>query len=429
MNRKVYLATHALFLLFLVSVIFSLRAISSISIAAILLTGIISRLFTKTRSFNSKYRVYFLAGCATLFLLQVIAIFYTKDTSEGWNSVRIKTGLMITPLAVYVSSWLDASMQRKLLYQYCVVLVIASLFCLGIAFSNYMESGKVDEFFYHNLVSPLAQHAIYFSLLVLFGIIFLLEAIKNNQFIYSPYFNFFLVIYLSIVLLLLSSKLVITFYLVYLFFAFLAMLKKGKFPRLVNMGLPGLVIVAFVLLFAIPNPVSQRFYDIAKGNINILKQEKFKPSDYFNGLQFRLLQWKFVPEILSESKRWWIGVGPGDSQSYLDEKYLSKNMYSGDPARGTRGYLIYNTHNQFLETTLQTGIIGLIVLIATCYFMLKMAVQQNTRLTIVTVLVLLTFLSTEAPFETQYGIIIFMFFPMFLTAADYFGKNSEKPSS
>ena len=91
-------------------------------------------------------------------------------------------------------------------------------------------------------------------------------------------------------------------------------------------------------------------------------------------------------------------------------------MYSGDSAKGTRGYLVYNTHNQFLQTLLQTGIIGLVVLIATCLCMLKMAIEQKSRLTIFITIALLAWLFAESPFETQYGIMIFTFFPMLFTS-------------
>jgi len=207
------------------------------------------------------------------------------------------------------------------------------------------------------------------------------------------------------------------------------MLKKNKVPGLSGAGLFILVVLAILLVFAVPNPVSKRFNEIIKGDIMIVTQDKFKPGDYFNGLQFRLLQWRFVPEILTENKSWWTGVGTGDAQTYLNEKYLSKNMYAGDPAKGTRGYLAYNTHNEFLQITLQTGIIGFLILIASSFCMMKMAANQKSRLAIFTTLALLVWLFTESVFETQYGIMIFTVFPMFLTAADIFKREIGKPSS
>ena len=98
-------------------------------------------------------------------------------------------------------------------------------------------------------------------------------------------------------------------------------------------------------------------------------------------------------------------------------------MYTGDPVRGDSGYLIYNTHNQFLETILQNGIIGLSVFLMICFSLVKMAVLKKNRMTSFIILLLLAWLFTESVFETQYGIIIFTFFPLFV--AD--GKT-EKPT-
>ena len=98
-------------------------------------------------------------------------------------------------------------------------------------------------------------------------------------------------------------------------------------------------------------------------------------------------------------------------------------MYSGEPGRGDRGYLIYNTHNQFLETILQNGIIGLSVLLIICFSLVKMAANEKNRVTSFIILLLLAWLFTESAFETQYGIIIFTFFPLFVTT----GKI-EKPT-
>src|SRR4030095_7152012 len=236
-NKTFYLTTHILYLFLFASLIFSLRALSSMSIAAILLTGMIANQFASAGVHKINYKIYFLVGCTLLFLLQVISLLYTKDINEGWNSVRIKTGLVITPLAIYLSRCLDSTLLKKLLMQYCLMLTVASLFCLGVAFFRYNESGNVSVFFYHSLVSPISQHAIYFSLLALIGLIFLLETIGRNNRFFTRSFQLGLLIYLSIFLLLLSSKLVISFYLVYLLSIFIVMLKKNKVPGLSGAGL------------------------------------------------------------------------------------------------------------------------------------------------------------------------------------------------
>jgi len=414
---------HILYLVFFSSLIFSFRAVTSISITTILFSGIFLTRSAFSVVFQKKTHHLFLAGCFLFFLLQVISLLYTNDMQQGWNNVRIKTGLIITPLAVLVSFYLNAATRKKLFSHYCLILIAATLYCLYFSFFNFRETHDSSLFFYHALVSPLNQHAIYFSLLVAIALIFLLESIAKKEFLIARPFHIFLSIYLSAFLVLLSSKLVIAFFVFYLVYYFLNLLKKDKMNRLAVASLSMLCIIIATLFFTIRNPVSERFYEIIKGDIKIITQERFDQGDYFNGLQFRLLQWRFVGEILTENKRWLIGVSPGDAQTVLNNKYISKNMYTGDPARGDHGYLIYNTHNQFLETILQNGIIGLSVFLIICFSLVKMAVHQKNRVTSFIILLLLTWLFTESVFETQYGIIIFTFFSLF--AAD--GKT-EKPA-
>jgi O-antigen ligase len=330
--------------------------------------------------------------------------------------VRIKAGLLITPLAIFCSAYLTQDTRKKLFSHYCLVLAAATLYCLLISFLNYRETNDSSLFFYHSLAIPLKQHAIYFSLLIVIGLIFLIESIGKKDFLFNRVFHNCLIIYLSVFLFLLSSKLVIAFYLFYLFYYFIKLFQKTKLNRLAIAGSIVLCISVVSFIFVLGSPIRERFYDILKGNIKVVTQDKFKQADYFNGLQFRLLQWRFVPEILTENKRWWIGVSPGDAQDLLNKKYISKNMYTGDPVKGSRGYLIYNTHNQFLETLLQNGIIGLPVLLMVCFSLLKMAAEKKSRMISFVIILLIAWLFTESAFETQYGIIIFTFFPLFISA-------------
>jgi len=407
---------QVLFLVFFASVIFSLRAVTSMSLGVMLLSGFLIKRSAGSSLLQKKNKNLFLAGCALLFLLQFIALFYTNDRQAGWNNIRIKTGLLVTPFASFLFSSITITSTKKLLSHYCLILVGASLCCLCISFLNFQETNNTSIFFYHALVSSINQHAVYLSVLTAIGLVFLLERIMKKEFIINRLTHTSLVIYLSGFLFLLSSKLVIAFYIIYLVYYFVHLLQKNKLRRLAIAGSFILCFIILGLLFTTRNPVKERFSDVFRGNIKLITQENFTEGDYFNGLQFRLLQWRFVTEILTENKRWWQGVSPGDAQTLLTKKYLSKNMYAGDPAKGDRGYLIYNTHNQFLETLLQNGIIGLIVLLLICFSLFKMMIQEKNRIASVSILLLLAWLFTESVFETQYGIVIFTFFPLFLSA-------------
>jgi O-antigen ligase len=147
---------------------------------------------------------------------------------------------------------------------------------------------------------------------------------------------------------------------------------------------------------------------------------------YFNALQLRLLEFRFAYEILEERKAWVFGVSPGDSQALLDEKYVATNMYIGDPAEGPhrkiRGFIGYNFHNQYLETLVRGGLIGLVSLMAIFVSLFAGARRLNTREGWFVVLTLAVFFIPEAPLTMQHGVFLFCFFPLLLF---YGPKNAE----
>jgi O-antigen ligase len=407
--------TYFLYLIFFASLICSFRAISSISILLMFATGIAKNKLEIKSFLHKNVKNPFFICCVLLFFIHVAALAYTSDLQKGWHYVQLASGLVFVPLAVCCTNYINANTRSKLLSHYCLVLFGACLYCLGSAIVHYLRSGDPSFFFYHALVAPFHQHAVYFSVLVFIALVFLAEAMLEDRFIFNKSFHTSLIIFLSIFLFLLSSKFVIIFFLLYLLYYFILFIKKRAGNRIWIRSLFSLLVVVSSLALIIQNPVSNRFHDIFNGDLAIVEQEKFNPGNYFNGVQFRLLQWKLTGEILTDNKRWWYGVSPADAQAFLDQKYISKKMYTGDPEKGTTGYLGYNTHNQFLETLLQCGITGLIALLAVCASLVRIAVKKRKRLVSFVVLLLLTWLFSESVLETQFGIMIFTFFPLFLS--------------
>lgn len=392
------------YLVFLFSIIFSLRAISSIAIGFILIAALVRNKHFKKSFFNKKNFSLFLTGCLLLFLLQSLSLLYTTDISEGLKLLQRSSALVFVPFAISCSnSFLTAEKRRNLLSYFSIFLSAASLYCLGIACINYKAGAPVSTFFYHDLVKPISQHAIQFSILVFMALIFLIESNKTNL---SKY----IIVILSVVLILLSSKLVICFYVGYLFWFFFSkhLLRSNAF----------IVVLLFVGMIATvlvtSNPVSNRFKEIFSGNSLLFEQKKFDPGIYFNGIQFRLLQWRFTYEILSEHHAWILGLSPGDAQTALDKKYVETGMYTGIPGTDKKGFLGYHTHNQFLQCLLENGILGLLIFLLISCSLITMAARSRSRIVKSFVLLILIYCFTDAPLETQYGLVIFTFFPVFL---------------
>ena len=404
---------QALYLGLFISLTCSFRAITSIVIVLLLIAGLVKNWMETKTLFNQNLKNTFLYGCVLFFLIHFIALLCKGNKQEGWLDLLVKTGVVLTPLAVCCTNFINEAKRKKLSHYFIVIVAAVALYCLGVALWKFYQSGDVSFFFYHLLVKPVNGHAGYYSVLVFIALLFLTEVQTRNDFkIRFLYVS--LIIFLSIFLFLLSSKLVIGFYFLYLVIYFMALIKNSSGKRFLFIGLLILLISGSIIALTTTNPVSRRFSDIMNGNLKVLEMDKFNPGMYFNGIQFRLLQWRFTAEILNENDGWWIGVGPGNAQHLLDQKYISTNMYIGEPARGDHGFLGYNTHNQFLETLLKTGIPGVVVLLFICFTLIKMAWQQKKREIRFIVALLLIWLLTESVLERQYGILIFTFFPLFL---------------
>lgn len=414
-NNSLSLVIYVLYIFFFTSLIFSLRAVSSISIGLILLTGFFLNKLETGSFISDDLKKPFITCCAVYFLLQFTSLFNSHNMAEDWRQIRLKAGLVLIPLAVCCCTYINSVTRRKLLACYSFLLAAAGFYCITIAFIHYTNTNDTTHFFYHSLVSPLKQHAVYFSLLVFVDLLFLLETVKARKWLFNRVIHLILVFFFSFLLILLSSKLVIIFYGVYLVFYFPTLREIIKINKYLVASFIVFVFAGMSLLFLTNNPVSNRFKELVKGDLTIVQQDSYHPADYFTGLQFRLLQWKLVPEILNENKSWWTGVGAGNAQQLLGQKYISKNMYRGIPGTADIGYLAYNTHNQLLESLLKNGIPGAVFFLFICFSLLQIAWRNKNRVVRFTILLLLVYAFNESILETQYGILIFAFFPLFLS--------------
>jgi O-antigen ligase len=406
------------YLLFFTGLIFSFRALSSMSTGLLVITGMI---YTRRQSglfFPPGLKSFFFLACTGYLLLQAVLFMMYDNTVRGSQELLLKTGLAGIPLAVYYTTGFAARYKKKLISAYLLILAAGALYCLLRTTFYYADSGDRSHFFYHALVQPLKQHAVYFSLLVFFAITCLLNGYTKRSWYINKAVHLSLSIFFLCFLVLLSSKLVLSFTVLTVAYFLYINLRTEENNRKLIIIATILFISGLFLLFSTRNPVSNRFTEMLKGDIGMAQREHFRTDEYFNGLQFRLLQWKLVPEILTEMNAWPTGVGAGRSQNLLTGKYIEKNMYTGEPGDLVKGYGLYNTHNQWLESLLKNGIAGLILLLLMNLALLRLAWKKKKRIISFTVILLLFYSFAEAILETQYGLVLYLFFPLFFSVED-----------
>ena len=393
----------------LVSLAFSVRILNSLSLIILVVVTLIhpNRLKFLKKAFSDRYFIF----CLLLYAVKIAGIFYTDHLPESLKQITGKGIWLAIPFFFCANGALPVkTMHRLMIYFSCAILIV-SMACLVIALAGYSEVHDSKVFFYHELVRPFKHHAVLFSFYLLFCIIYWIESglslSKNKVF---RTFVLSLIIYFYFFIFLLSSKLVILIALGYLLYAMVVTIKK-KSGYVIIIGTL-LIITSISAILLTNNPVKRRFSDAISGNVYLFKQDKFSPDIYFNGVQLRLLIWRFTYEILQQDNAWLIGVSTGDAQHELNRRFEETNVYLGDGEKDKLGYRVFNCHNVFLQTTLESGLIGLCFLLGIIFTFLIQAFKKQDKLAMIFFLAILAFCFTESVLSSQYTILLFMFFPL-----------------
>lgn len=377
-------------------------------------------------AFHSKFFLAFLA----LVLIDVIGFIFTHNQVEGLKIISRETSLVAIALAVCGGPFADAGDYRRLLTGYCLILFAAGIYCLYNAFHHYhhMPVKDISVFFYHPLTAPIGENAVFFSVYVIFGLLFLLYqpiAMGAAPAWLRKSIQLLLLLFFTALIVLLSSKLLlVVLLLVLVTFVFQRYYAARSYVTLTMIGMGGVLIMAWILISA--NPVKKRYLDLEHGDISMVKQDTFDYNTVFNGAQIRLLQWRYANEIMHEHHAWVFGVMAGDSQDFLNEKYTQAHMFMGIPHTKQHGFTNYNFHNQYVETTVRAGLIGLAALLYICWLMLELVARQRTAATAFTILTLLAICTTQSFLTLQHGVFAFVFMPLVLLYSPH-GKSATLP--
>ncbi len=119
----------------------------------------------------------------------------------------------------------------------------------------------------------------------------------------------------------------------------------------------------------------------------------------WNSIRYRVVEWQAGWEAISHA--WLIGAGTGDGQQQLSNFYASH----GSPALA----LGYNAHNQYLQTGIELGITGVVVLLV-CMWPGARGLAQRNPAHVAFIILILLMCCTESMFARQKGIVFFTLF-------------------
>ena len=335
------------------------------------------------------------------YLLHLMSMIYTENTSVGWNDLLLKVSIFLLPLFMMSTSFISRQKSFQILKVFALLMMVMAASDLVLSFLDYRERGNSDAFFYVGLTHfiPGQPHYVswYYSMALFISLYHILNGC-NKKFLWCLGS-----ILLTVSLVLLTSR---AFYIAFsvVFLASVIKAYKSSFLSKQNLGLIFLGLGLFVIgIISIPN-TSKRIND-AKNEVKSLMGTSTK---YTNP---RIYLWKHSVEIIAEEPL--LGYGVGDAKKILIGTFKEKNI----PFSGNN----YNFHNQYLQSWTEVGILGVILLM----FMLLRPFFEKVQHPLFLIFLGLTLIGfmTESMLERQAGVVFFAF--MYPLLSGLRGKEVE----
>ncbi len=336
------------------------------------------------------------------FLLQLIA--FCRFPADNHLSIEEKISLVIAPVLLFIlisdsiHYWHTAA--RGFVYG----TIAATLWCLFSALAKWLHSPDPDLFFYHRYSAALGLNAVYFSFYLLIAIAYIIPHVfQKPASAYSRYGGM-AALFLYVNLLLLSSKLLIVggscLLLLLVFRSTKARIYRGMAFTIIT--------GACLLLFLTDNPIKNRYAAIDMNNPDAVLSGKDFKGFPFDGLSFRLLMWRMGNEAVNENRAWITGLQGGRYHLFLNEKIIKYRLPEGKGIGRHKDYVNYNMNNQYMESYMQFGIAGVVVLMGILLYLICSALYHHDDLLIFTTALFTLAFLTESVLEMQSGILPFV---------------------
>ncbi|MEY3450787.1 MAG: hypothetical protein RL711_612 [Bacteroidota bacterium] len=344
---------------------------------------------------NNYYQYLFFA----LYVWYIVGLLYTQNLSYGGALIETMLSLFAFPLIFSSLPTFRRNVVDLVLdfYVYCAFLM--AVFCLGKAYYHYAACADIDLLYYHKLAKNVDFSAIYLSLYVAMAYFIVLlqwlpKAIAGS--LKSKMLTLALLGFFFLFLILLSSKMIIacvTALTMVLVFIRILPHKASLKSILISMA----ILIGVIAVIANLKVTRQRFQNVE------LKAFKYTDVDV-NGLTGRIAMWTCAKDVIKN--HWWLGVGTGDIDDALIAEYHIKDFRVGY-------FWKYNAHNQYIQTLLGQGLIGLCLLLALFVIPFIHGWQKRDYLYLSFCILFFSLCITETTFTNVKGLSFFSFFNSF----------------
>ncbi len=345
-----------------------------------------------------------------LYITYAIYSIFTRHPDWASKSAEYKLSFIIFPLLFSFKSSYH-QFKNIVLSGFIFGLLTLLIFCYVQAFSCFSISGDPACMYANNFVYE--HHPTYASAFFSFGIAVL-------WYLYAVKFIFFKNILIPILgtIAFSSAILFCTSLSGFLFILLLAgsTIIYFLFKKLKKIYAFAILAIFPFLLWMVVNYVPQiegeynnaKFYadQYVENPTEFVKSR----SESMSGSEVRLVMWTAAYNVMIKYP---FGVGTGNVDDVLAVELRNLKQSHMIPYE-------YNPHNQFLQTAIETGILGLLFLVFIVLYGIYLGIKKRNFLLIIVVASLGFNMLFESMLQRQSGIVFYTFMICFLIATDYF---------
>ncbi len=326
------------------------------------------------------------------YLLFLFGYLISENKQEALVDLRVKLYLLLIPIFWAAAISFTKKEIQKILLCFVISCILFAIFALAVAGYHFFVTGE-NKFYYIDLVSFTFLHPSYIGMFEAFAFIIIsIDLIKGwSQFSNKRKWAYLSVLlFLTLFIFLLTAKMAIASLFIFGNIAFFILAKNNLGRKYALLIILSCNIIALTALLSLP-----------------YTRERFKllftydEVAYANSVNSRSEIWKASIEVANQALLF--GTGSGDAEKELTDAY-SRNGFEKGVAEA------YNTHNQYLQVLVETGIIGLILFIAFFGFCIRAALIDKNYLYLSFHLLFMVNIFTESMLKTQSGVVFFVFF-------------------
>lgn len=404
MKQFVIQHNNSVFYIFLLAV--ALFPILPMGIESVLMfTGFLYSLiyfFFEGHKFWNKEKTIQLFLFSSLFLIYLYSLIYTKDIQAG---IKLLTRLLPTILFPAIFLFNDKNILKtdrfdKITSLYCGA-VFLGLIYLHIALFNKLYDPNINFWDFRQLIeSKIKVHGTYLAMWVGFAIIVLVYKIRNKIAVKikdkSILILLFLILYFFYWQYLIGARMP--------FFATIIICFAVLFRNIKNIIISVVILIVVSTIMVLKTDrIGERFERLK--NYNLSFPEGKYEDNYPNISNEQIRNGIYFCSYETIKKEPVLGYGIGDVEVNLQSCY-DNTFTNTDTYKVTK----YNSHNQYLNIILASGIIGLILFFLSNFYFLKIAFNRKLGMYISFLFFIFLNCCFENILSRHDGVIFFSFF-------------------